>query len=285
MLNRLQLENTGMDTGKTNMEIKQPNIELGHVELPPPQTIDYDAIISSQARDISRFNPVELTYRNHEGLKNLVHDASDNIENIPSFYKMAWNDVPSTTDPKTGEKTYEVHSGKTDENGNPNPEHDLLNQVPLPENATIIVHQPDGSITVYKTDHLGRVKSMEHKGELTTVAKEDTQRQQNTSSVNTQTTKTKILKDGKENDHGGHLLGDQFGGCSEQINLVPMSPETNLSAFKKIENTLKKNIEEGKSVTDFKVEPIYEGDSARPVGFKVSYKIDGKPYTTAISNN
>ena len=81
------------------------------------------------------------------------------------------------------------------------------------------------------------------------------------------------------------MIGDQFGGCSQQINLVPMSREVNRSAYGNIERTMAKAINEGKKVTDVKVEVTYEGDSKRPTGFKVSYKIDGKPYTTVISHN
>ena len=267
-----------IEAGKYTTETASAEINRNSFEQRTVTETKYEEIVSSQAREAAQINPAELTNRNQENLGNLSKEVSTTGQEVPSFFGLTWDDVESTTDPETGEKTYEVKSGKYDENGNRNPEHTLLNQHPLPANATIIVHEPDGTTTIYKTDSLGRVISMEKK-DLNIVPKDDRQRDSN------QTKETKNVKDGKPDDQGGHLLGDQFGGCSEQINLVPMSQEVNQSVFSKIENALKKALEEGKSVTDYKVEPIYEGDSARPVGFKVSYKIDGKPYTVIIPSN
>lgn len=262
-----------------DLERDSNNIESKH---PEPIVVNYDQMVSEQMSSLARMNPAELFKQNQTDLEQLRQQNNEKLNDVPpTFFDLTWDDVPSTTDPETGEKVYEVKSGKYDENGNQNLEHNLLNQVPLPAESTIIVHNPNGTVVIYKTDKLGRVISME----TTNVTVVDGARKQNPGEVGNETSKTKTLKDGKENDQGGHLFGDQFGGCSEQINLVPMSVEVNLSAFKKVENAIKKAILEGKKVTDLKVEVVYDGNSSRPIGFKVSYKIDGKPVSTIIPKN
>lgn len=37
-------------------------------------------------------------------------------------------------------------------------------------------------------------------------------------------------------DQGGHLIGSRFDGAGEQINLVPMTSDLNLSRWKTMEN-------------------------------------------------
>jgi filamentous hemagglutinin len=37
-------------------------------------------------------------------------------------------------------------------------------------------------------------------------------------------------------DQGGHLIGSRFDGAGEQINLVPMTSNVNLSQWKSMEN-------------------------------------------------
>lgn len=262
-----------------DLERDSNNIESKH---PEPIVVNYDQMVSEQMSSLARMNPAELFKQNQTNLEQLRQQNNEKLNDVPpTFFDLTWDDVPSTTDPETDEKVYEVKSGKYDENGNPNLEHNLLNQVPLPAESTIIVHNPNGTVVIYKTDKLGRVISME----TTNVTVVDGARKQNPGEVGNETSKTKTLKDGKEGDHGGHLLGDQFGGCFEQINLVPMSLEVNGSAYRKVENAIKKAILEGKKVTDLKVEVVYDGSSSRPIGFKVSYKVDGKPISTIISQN
>jgi len=85
------------------------------------------------------------------------------------------------------------------------------------------------------------------------------------------------------NDDGGHLIAARFGGSGNYDNLVPMDGTINKGAYKKIENSWKNALDEGKEVK-VKIEPIYENESQRPASFKVSYTIDREKYSTNINN-
>ncbi len=66
-------------------------------------------------------------------------------------------------------------------------------------------------------------------------------------------------------------------------NLVSQSSNVNLSQYKRLENKWANAIKEGKQVkVDVNVK--YDGDSLRPVEFKVKYEIDGKYYEKDIIN-
>lgn len=85
-------------------------------------------------------------------------------------------------------------------------------------------------------------------------------------------------------DDGGHLLANIFGGPSEQINVLPMTNEANKIYIKKIENNLSKAVSDGKLVKDYTVIPKYTGKSGRPSQFKISYSVDGDPFSKIITN-
>ena len=87
----------------------------------------------------------------------------------------------------------------------------------------------------------------------------------------------------KENDERGHLIGHQFEGSDKLENLVPMDGELNRGDFARLENTLADAVKDGADVR-LKVEPTYEGDSARPSEFRVSYSIDGDYDVTVFKN-
>ncbi|MBD8035071.1 DNA/RNA non-specific endonuclease, partial [Solibacillus merdavium] len=55
-------------------------------------------------------------------------------------------------------------------------------------------------------------------------------------------------------------------------NLVPMNSNLNRGEWKKLENMWVKELGKGKSV-EVKIQPIYKGDSQRPVGFEIEHKI------------
>lgn len=78
----------------------------------------------------------------------------------------------------------------------------------------------------------------------------------------------------KDTDDRGHLIGHQFGGSDRLENLVPMDAKLNQGDFVKLETTLADAVKDGADV-NLKVEPVYEGDSARPSEFRVTYCIDG----------
>ena len=188
---------------------------------------------------------------------------------------------------ENGKKVYELNAGKNAD-GTRNPERVLLNQHPLPANSVFKVHMADGVTATFETDDKGRVVS----AKVDKVKIVDSNKRLRDSN---RTIETKNIKDGKLDDDGGHLIGDLFGGSSDQINLVPMNADTNEVAsgsevtgdasYREVEKTIAEAVEEGKEVTDLKVDVIYEGDSSRPVGFVVSVKIDGVDHVYPIAND
>lgn len=87
----------------------------------------------------------------------------------------------------------------------------------------------------------------------------------------------------KDSDERGHLIGHQFNGSDKLENLVPMDGDLNRTDFAKLENSLADALKDGADVR-LKVEPVYNGDSARPTEFRVSYSIDGDREVTVFRN-
>lgn len=83
-------------------------------------------------------------------------------------------------------------------------------------------------------------------------------------------------------DEGGHLASDSVGGSRYNDNIVPMKGELNRgtgSAWRKMEIERDALISQGRDVTNYRVEVLYEDSiSKRPSGFNVTYNVDGKPY-------
>ena len=84
-------------------------------------------------------------------------------------------------------------------------------------------------------------------------------------------------------DERGHLIGAVFGGGNDMGNIVAMDGNVNRSAYKKLENRWRKELESGSSV-EVEIKPIYEGDSARPSQFAIVDVIDGKKTATFLKN-
>lgn len=86
------------------------------------------------------------------------------------------------------------------------------------------------------------------------------------------------LKGSMPSDDAGHLIGNQFGGSTNMINLVPMSSSINRQggAFAKIEQQLLKALKENK---DVEIEiilkyPTKPKGTQRPEWFEITYYID-----------
>lgn len=223
-----------------------------------------------------------------DGLKNDVREnwLTDLRNPIPTFRSLeihqnesrSWNDVSSSKDSETGETEIRLKSGE---------DSDILNQVPCPPNTQLHIDDKQGeNYTIEITDGQGRIVIVE-RPKLEIVDASDRQRDP------VQTGRTFELKDGRTDsdgdrmDDGGHIVADEFGGASEQTNLVPMDSEVNRHGAwrdmeKQIEGELKK--EPPSQVTDFKVNIVYDGESSRPVAFEVSYKVDGEPVQHIIIN-
>lgn len=89
--------------------------------------------------------------------------------------------------------------------------------------------------------------------------------------------------DQQEGDDRGHLIGDQFDGSNGLENMIPQDADINRNDFKNFENELADAVREGKEVY-VKIEPIYDGDSRRPVAIVVTYSIDGKESVRVFPN-
>lgn len=66
--------------------------------------------------------------------------------------------------------------------------------------------------------------------------------------------------------------------------MVPQDANINRNDFKNFENELAKEVKDGKEVT-VKVEPVYEGDSRRPVAIVVTYTIDSEESVRVFPNS
>ena len=148
---------------------------------------------------------------------------------------------------------------------------------------TVKIHMKDGRLLpnvryqagefdyFYETDHLGRLNKFEtDKLQLT----ERTERLKHNPD-----TPGKL-----SDDHSGHLAGDRFGGSPELDNLVSQASKVNVSDYRILENKWAKAIESGKNVK-VEVKILYKDSDMRPSGFDIRYSIDGKPFSTKISNN
>lgn len=91
--------------------------------------------------------------------------------------------------------------------------------------------------------------------------------------------------DQKAGDDRGHLIGDQFDGSNGLENMVPQDAKINRNDFKNFENELAKEVKPPNNKEVYVIiEPIYEGDSNRPVAIVVTYKIDGDENVRVFPN-
>jgi len=90
-----------------------------------------------------------------------------------------------------------------------------------------------------------------------------------------------------DGDDGGHLIGSQFGGPGEQINVIPMKSSVNRSGGKwyQMESQWANALAANKTVTDIKITIDYTGDSLRPSSFSVTWLEGGIPKNSGIITN
>lgn len=127
----------------------------------------------------------------------------------------------------------------------------------------------------YETDDKGRIISAEGKLQI----------KDHDGRKNAEDTRD-VVAHGKMDatDDSGHLIGDRFNGNNDLGNLVPMDRVLNRTGdYAKIENTLAGAVNDGADVK-MKVEPVYEGNSARPIEFRISYSIDGDRNVVVLKN-
>lgn len=129
----------------------------------------------------------------------------------------------------------------------------------------------------YRTDELGRIKSVE--GELSLGQGKRNQYAQ----------KVVGREDRKETDQGGHLIATIFKGSGNIDNLVAMDEFVNKSSYKKLENTWKDALNPKPGIplktVEVNIRPVYQGNSTRPIKFNITSKIDGVEYKAMIRNS
>ncbi|WOH53611.1 DNA/RNA non-specific endonuclease [Bradyrhizobium sp. sBnM-33] len=93
------------------------------------------------------------------------------------------------------------------------------------------------------------------------------------------------IKDAIEGDQGGHLFAAMFDGPGEQINYHPMTRELNGSGgdWYNMEQEWRSALEQNRTV-DAQIRAEFDGDSKRPVAFRVTFWIDGKKHTRFFEN-
>lgn len=130
---------------------------------------------------------------------------------------------------------------------------------------------------LYETDGQGRVSKASGKLDLN-------KRDRNTYQQG-KAGKTDGIKDGLENDEGGHLIASIFNGPGEQVNYAAMDGNLNKGAWKRMENQWADAIKgDPPKTVEVEINTIYDGVSKRPEAFEVVYKIDGKMTEIAFEN-
>lgn len=165
-----------------------------------------------------------------------------------------------------GRSFYKINGGQNNE---------ILNG-PLRENSIFESSTQSGNVITSWTDEFGRVEKMS----IDKIECYDGARDLN------QQKKCIELKNGLPSDDAGHLLAREFGGPTEQYNLTPMDSYTNRHGeWRYMEQEWKKAMNEGKSVSDVHYQVYYDGENKRPVGFDVTYKVDGEIESRYVDNS
>ena len=90
--------------------------------------------------------------------------------------------------------------------------------------------------------------------------------------------------DQKEGDDRGHIIGDRFNGSNGLENMIPQNADINQKDYKYFENELADAVGDGKEVY-VSIEPVYDGDSKRPIALAVTYSIDGEEDVRIFPND
>lgn len=159
-------------------------------------------------------------------------------------------------------KTYE-NMMKTDDNGTV-----YLKDGKLELNTT---YELNGNI--YTTDEQGRIISCEAHPERSPENPRDINAQLHAGG-----------EDRRPSDQGGHIVGRDLSGDSGAGNLVAMDAKINQSDYKKMENDIKTELDEGKDVT-VTTDISYSGDSKRPDIITVTVISDGVKTVYKFDNN
>lgn len=126
---------------------------------------------------------------------------------------------------------------------------------------------------IYITDEKGRIISCESTPHRTPENSRDNDAQITVGGENR-----------KSGDQGGHIVGRDMGGDAGSGNLVAMDSRINQSDYKRMENEIKKALDEGKTV-NVKTELEYSGDSKKPDKITTTVTVVGKKTVYTFDNN
>lgn len=84
-------------------------------------------------------------------------------------------------------------------------------------------------------------------------------------------------------DEGGHFIGRRFDGPLEDFNHFAQDMNLNRGAYKSIENSWQRALNNGSTV-NVEIVPRYTGSSLRPTSLDVNYTIDGVPFQRSFMN-
>ena len=91
--------------------------------------------------------------------------------------------------------------------------------------------------------------------------------------------------DQKEGDDRGHLIGDQFDGSNGLENMVPQDAQINRNDFRNFENELAQEVKPPNNKEVYvMIEPLYDGNSNRPMAIAVTYIIEGEENIKVFPN-
>jgi hypothetical protein len=101
-------------------------------------------------------------------------------------------------------------------------------------------------------------------------------------------------KDSQPGDVGFHLVGDQFNGPVNRLNVVPGNGVTqgelkslNLSGYKRWENEVSGLARDPNNTVEIRVEASYKASNTttRPDAFNASYRVNGGDWVTSVFRN
>lgn len=243
------------DSKEAKNELKELPDEIvdddGVDDLPDELTLDGDDGVKGLPDELTLYNDEKSDDNGRE------KDLDSESENQQSDYQIDAPENPHT-ETREGETYYYDDNGQLYRAGNelaPNSEYEINGYK-------------------YETDEKGRIVSAE--GTLHLKNREGRL-----------TIRDSIDDIGKgdqmEGDDRGHLIGDQFDGSNGLENMIPQDSDINRNDFKNFENELADAVRDGKEVY-VENEPIYEGDSHRPVAIVVTYSIDGEESVRVFPN-
>src|SRR5690554_397312 len=142
----------------------------------------------------------------------------------------------------------------------------------------------------WETDNIGRVTEASGKVKLNPID----------GRAGTDGIGTKLIgREGVDGDIGFHLIGDQFGGATNRLNVVPGNgkrvdpsgpPNLNQGQYAKFERSVKNAVKDpanaGKDV-EIRVSPQYRRSNTtnRPDQFEASYRVEGGEWETFMFKN